>query len=431
MMRAARHTEQQSIMAHRKVLLITYHFPPQAASGSFRLLGFARHLPAAGWQPIVVAPPELPWEPNDVELGRQVPADVPVRPAPYPRFAPKVLRALAPRALWLPRALAVCRAAMYADRPDVILTSGPPHWVHLLGLALRRSFGVPWVADFRDPWTINTRGRLPGWLPMWENVWERLVFAEADLVLANAPNARALFQRTYPAHADKVVTLTNGFDPAEGPLAAPAADGPLSLVHAGELYLSRDPVPLLDALADWNQQTDRRARLEVIGRNYLPINLTEEIRRRGLERDVVMTGQLPYRASLEAMARARILVLFDTPRRTVGVPAKLYEYFGAGRPILALAEHDGDVAHVLRDSGVLHRLASPQDAGQIRQALTELVGALAEQIDYQADADRLRRYTRAHLAGELAALLARLAPAPARSARLCATPLAVGLDAES
>jgi glycosyltransferase involved in cell wall biosynthesis len=405
-------------MSLKKVLLLTYHFPPSSASGSFRLLGFARHLPAAGWQPIVVAPPQLPWEPSDPQLARQVPEDVVSLPVPYPAGAPKVLRALAPNAVWLPRAWRACRRAMTEHRPDAILTSGPPHWIHVLGLHLRNSYGVPWIADFRDPWVTQGAATRRSWRTRWHLFWERKVMHVADAILANAPNATRLLQSTYPASAEKIVTLTNGFDPIAAVPDAAAASGPIRLVHAGELYHGRDPLPLLTALAGWNGQVAahaRKAQLAVIGRSYLPVDLAEEIRRRGLDTDVTMTGQLPYQEALAEMSRAGILVLFDTPGRKIGVPAKLYEYFGAGRPILALAEPDGDVAEVLRDSGVVHRIASPRDAAAIQQALAELVHESSAPPQHAAAA-RLERYTRANLATQLAAGLNRLTPRMATEA---------------
>jgi len=416
-------------MLQRKVLIVTYHFPPSAASGSFRLLGFARHLPRAGWQPVVVAPPQMPGEPVDPGLVEALPPDALVRPVPYPSRAPRLLRRLAPQAVWLPRAWRACRAAVRAHQPAAVLTSGPPHWVHLLGLSLRRSFGLPWVADFRDPWLTGARGAPGGWRARWLRYWERRVMASADVLIANAPNVCRMFQEAYPAAAPRFVSLTNGFDPIDNlPPVPPAGDG-IRLVHAGELYHGRDPLPLLEAMAGWNRQgSGPRMRLEVIGRSYLPVNLAQEIGRRGLDGDVAMTGQLPYREALAAMARASILVLFDTPGRTCGVPAKLYEYLGAGRPILALAEPGGDTALVLRDSGVRHRLVSPRDAGQIRQALGELVREstcqrppVADAPGSPVDAQRLRRYTREYLAGELGAILDRLTGSSVTLARV-ATP---------
>src|SRR6266849_5520521 len=107
----------------KKILLITYHFPPSAASGTFRLLGFARHLPAFDWRPLVVAPPSLPWEPIDPDLVAQIPGEAIVHPVPYPIGAPRLLRKFAQNAIWLPRAWSACRHVIKEHRPDVILTS--------------------------------------------------------------------------------------------------------------------------------------------------------------------------------------------------------------------------------------------------------------------------------------------------------------------
>ena len=94
-------------MLLKKLLLITYHFPPSAASGAFRLLGFARHLPTFGWQPLVVAPPSLPWEPTDPRLADQIPAEAIVRPVPYPAVPPVAAEAGSERDLVAARLVGV------------------------------------------------------------------------------------------------------------------------------------------------------------------------------------------------------------------------------------------------------------------------------------------------------------------------------------
>jgi len=119
---------------------------------------------------------------------------------------------------------------------------------------------------------------------------------------------------------------------------------------------------------------------------------------------VVGVGHLAYAQALEAMCRADVLLLLDQPGRRSGVPAKLYEYLGAGRPILALAEPDGDVAAVLRASGVPYRLASPSRPDEIRPALLELVEAVAERRFGPPGRERLA-FTREHLTERLADLL--------------------------
>src|SRR4029077_3555512 len=98
-----------------------------------------------------------------------------------------------------------------------------------------------------------------------------------------------------------------------------------------------------------------------------------EIRSRGLGDVVSVGGQVPYDECLARMVRADILLLLDTPGRRIAVRAKLYEYVGAGRPVLALGEPDGDTAWVLGQCGISHRIASPGDSKGIRQALAELV----------------------------------------------------------
>jgi len=120
---------------------------------------------------------------------------------------------------------------------------------------------------------------------------------------------------------------------------------------------------------------------------------------------VSVEGQVTYAQSIQAMVQADLLLLLDTPGRQAGVPAKLYEYIGASRPILALAELDSDVAWVLRESGFAHRIALPLDPGAIRRALTELLQDPATARCGGQDKPVQSRFTRRFLAGELAALL--------------------------
>jgi hypothetical protein len=183
----------------------------------------------------------------------------------------------------------------------------------------------------------------------------------------------------------------------------------MRMLHAGEIYAGRDPLPLLDAMAELKKDASHPGpaiRFEVMGNVHLAgADLETEIARRNLGTDVQVRGQIPYKEALQEIAQSDLLVLLDSPGRTIGVPAKLYEYLGAGRPILALAEPNGDTAQILRDSGVLHRIAPPKDAGRIGQALAELVEELRNDGPAAHDPARLRRFTRESLAGELAGIM--------------------------
>src|SRR5579862_4484150 len=134
----------------RRLLLVTYHFPPSAAVATFRMIGFARHLPRFGWQVGVVAPPRVPEEPVDEALVESIPQDTTVFSAPYPQnLASKLARRYMHHGVWLPAALPRLIAAVNQFHPDAVLTSGPPHCVHLLGLILKRYYDLPWLACFR------------------------------------------------------------------------------------------------------------------------------------------------------------------------------------------------------------------------------------------------------------------------------------------
>ncbi len=387
------------------LLIVTFHFPPSAASGTFRLLGFARHLPKFGWRTTVVAPPDTPWEPVDRELLKRVPDTTRIYETPYPRGAPKVFRWAWPNGVWLPRAWSACRRAVAETAPRAVLTSGPPQWVHSLGWYLKRWHGLPWVADFRDPWISDGKTK-PTWKNAWARSWERRVFKNADLILANAPQASACCQAAYPEFASKILTLTNGFDPENFPTHSQTADPaqPLHVLHAGELYWGRNPAGFLDAVKVLQAESfARRFRVTFLGRtDGGGIDLAKETQSRGLDGVVQFGRQVSYGESLQEMANADILLLLDSPGRRIGVPAKLYEYMGSNRAILALAEDYSDTAAIVRDCGLPARVAPLADPARIAQALRELAAELSAP---RSTPTGLAKYTREYLAGQLASLL--------------------------
>lgn len=398
-------------MALRSVLILTYHFPPSAASGAFRMLGFARHLPSHGWRAVVVAPPTLPWEPVDHELCKRLPPETTVYPVPYTKN--KVVRKLAQLSGWLPRAAWTCARAVHEQRPEAILTSGPPHQIHWLGYWLTKRYGLPWLADFRDPWNPDCRAeRGHGLASRQIAAQEALMMRAASAVIANAPGASRTIRDAYPPFRSKVVTLPNGydretFDGLTGSTPARAPGSPSRLVHAGAIYHGRDPRPVLDALKALSIDTPDVDRLHLEANFLGPppesgLDLVGEAHARGIDGLVTVAGQVPYARALQEMVAADILLLMDSPGRTVGVPAKLYEYIGAGRPVLALGERGGDLEWVLARSGIPYRIAPPGNAA----AITEALAGLARETATSAPARGTDQFSREAIAGRLAALLA-------------------------
>ncbi|MFO0891130.1 MAG: glycosyltransferase family 4 protein [Isosphaeraceae bacterium] len=399
-------------MALRKLLIVSYHFPPSAASGSFRLLGFVRHLPKFGWETSVVAPPRLPWEPTDEGLLARVPPGTRIHHVRYPEgLFWKPVRKVAMLEMWLPFAWAAIRRVIRRENVDAVLTSGPPHAVHLLGMWLRRREDLLWAADFRDPWNTGDPTCLATSYRGWERRAEVSVMREADLIVANSPGALELLAGAHPEHRRKMRSITNGYD-AEAFLEAPARAGAgptLEIVHTGEIYANRDPRPLLEAigsLAPGGRSGEKSIRLRFIGREGDTGRQFRELAAaRGLGHLVEFVGQLPYSRAIEEMTRADVLLLLDTPGRRAGVPAKLFEYIGAGRPILALAEPGSDTATILRESGAMHRVAPPLDPTAIGRALADLIGELRLRADEPPAAGDRGRFTREALAADLARVL--------------------------
>jgi len=419
----------------RELLIICAHFPPSAASGAFRMLGFARHLPSFGWATNVVACTQMPHEPVDDSLQENLRITGEVHRVDYPqgrwaRIKRRLLartRILDVHSTWCDAALGTCRQLIASRRPDAILTSGPPHSVHLLGRRLKREFGVPLVTDFRDPWVASRRA-LRGVDRVRRRI-EHAVLRASDRIVANAPQARGLIESEYPDCGAKIDVVPNGFDsvPAVVPhhCPAPSTAAEINILHAGELYAGRDPGPLLDAIAGAEKQASNLGgwRLRFLGRtDGCGLDLVAESRRRMLRCQVLLEGQVAYATAKRDMAQADILLLLDGPGRRVGVPAKVYEYMGAGRPILALAEPDGDTAWALQSSGVTHRLARPKDVPAIQQALVELTHELRSgNLDRKPSA--CGQFTREETARKLSSVL----ELAVLNARPCVRPLASDL----
>jgi glycosyltransferase involved in cell wall biosynthesis len=248
----------------------------------------------------------------------------------------------------------------------------------MAGLYVKRRFGVRWLADFRDPWMAGQfLPRKSHWLGRLARFGESRVYSSADGIIVNAPNAIKAVTAVHSRHAEKVVCVTNGYDPALFHGLVRSKNSKTVITHTGEIYAGRDPRPFLDAVKTF-VVSDSNARkclsIEFVGSTASAgLNLQAEIDNRGLSDIVRMIGSVPYRQSLQRMVDSDVLLLIDSADRKLGVPAKLYEYIGAKRPILALASLQSDVHWVLQESGRDFRLAQTDNVPAICQALKNLL----------------------------------------------------------
>jgi glycosyltransferase involved in cell wall biosynthesis len=410
-------------MNTKRVLLITYHFPPSSAVGGLRLLGFTRHLPGCGWGADVVAPPVCVYEQADAGLLRLVPEETRRFDIPFPdtRMTRMLVMTIGFSA-WLPMAMPTCRRLVKSGAYDAVLTSGPPHCVHEIGLDLKRRYGIPWAADFRDTWTgmeqgpFTTSVRILGDRIVARR--ERSTILAADAVIANTPGGAEAFRAEFAEAADRVDCVTNGYDPEDFeavPLKAQGSTpGVIDILHSGNIYAGRDPRPVIAALAGLNAEAASipgrpRFRIHFVG-HVDGFDLAAEAERAGLDRSAItIRGRVSHDQIVREMKGADILLLLDSPGRRIGVPAKLYEYLGAARPVLALSEPGNDVGRIAGDCGLPARVAPLADDKEIRRALLELADLSEKSLPSPSG-----RYTRASLSMDLAGILDRISAGKTR-----------------
>jgi glycosyltransferase involved in cell wall biosynthesis len=427
----------------RHLLIVSHFFPPMGGGGVQRVTKFVKYLHEFGWRATVIAGrPEDYWMRDDSLLG-EVPASARVeRTAAASGIG--ILRRLRPPGAargsrrssglfgllrgagsfflvpdtyigWRPFARRAARAVVAQDPPAVLLSTGPPETNHIVALALHRETGLPWLADFRDPW-FGLHLRTPP-TPWHRNRHARLeaeVLANATAVTATTTWLRDLLRARARQPLARLHVIRNGYDPADFPPPPPPRppESALRLVHAGMLTLTRSAAGLLAAIARLHA-TDAALRgafeVELVG--------ARESQNDAAAADPALAGcvrlrdYVPHAAAIAEMQAADVLVLIKhvEPRFRGLIPGKLYEYMGAGRPVLALVP-DSEAADLVRDLG-WGEVAPPDDVEAIAAALQRLLGhKRAGRLDSAYPMRGRDQFERRAQAENLAALLQQIAP---------------------
>ena len=445
-----------------RLLVISYFFPPIGGAGIERTLKHVTYLPAHGWEPVVVAPSNSAYRIIDPALLARVPPGLEVRRAPT--LEPAHLRQLArsvlgrpsaattaragpagrtapptthggglremanalwarliPRVffpdehiLWAPGAIAEGWSAHRSRPVDAIYSSSPPITAHLVAAALRPVLGVPWIADFRDPWIGNAFARpLPAAHRALQVELERTIVTAAARSTFPTEPLRDAYSARYPRQADRLVHIPNGYDLADladvgdaastSDLGEAAEPGTFRIVYSGSIYEPGDLSLLLDGLElalERRPELRGRLRVELVG--WLSAE-TQPIADARIPRLGPVVRHLGQRPRSEALARTRradagLLLIGPAVGRELFIGTKLYEYLGADRQVLAVAPR-GAASAVLDnlDWGVV---AEPTPVGVANGIDRLLAGGLRSGV-----ADPERRYERRTLAGLLAGQL--------------------------
>jgi len=415
----------------KKVLIIAYFFPPSSSAGCFRIIRFVRHLGNCGWEPVILTASHsynYKWN-YDFSLLTEIPKNVKIYrtysfemfseyrlPKPKQdvyhtnaqesilgkihRKAQEIIKGNLHKILdkiaipddkvgWMPFAFVKAREIIEREKIDVVMTTGMPHSSHLIGMLLKKHLKIPWVSDFRDPWTFceyieknfgnPLRSRLETYL-------ERQVLGSADINIINTDYAREEFCRIYPEiNKDKFVTITNSFDldyfkdiSREKELG-----GQFTITYCGSFFRQRTPYYFLMALRkllDDNKELENRIKVIFVGglgydESKKKWN-SEYIKELNLENQIQSVGRYSHEESLNYMVNSDMLLSIggDISSDGLYIPGKMFEYLAAGRPILALAASPGATAELIEKTNTGYTVGVT-DIDGIASKLKELYDA--------------------------------------------------------
>jgi peptidoglycan/xylan/chitin deacetylase (PgdA/CDA1 family) len=400
-----------------RVLLTAFHFPPQAASsGIQRTLSFSRHLGGNGWDPMVLSASPRAYSVQNPSQLASVPADLVVRRA----FALDTKRHIGikgryPEALALPdrwvswwfAGVPTGLSMIRKFRPQVIWSTFPIATSHLIALALHRITGLPWVADFRDPMLQSSypvskpQRAVYAWI-------ERQTITRCNAAVFTTHSAMESYVARFPElPASKFSVIENGYDEDGfgGAEPVPVVPGErLTLVHSGVLYdTGRDPSPFFDALAALrNAGKISAASLRIILRAPGEVDeMTALVEKHQVSDIVKVEPPVPYREALQEMLGADGLIVFQGTPFNTQIPAKIYEYFRARKPILGLVDTSGETARVLRAAG-FDGIAPMDSSDAIAPVLERLLAQIRQGQAYVATEELIASSSRTHRASQLA-----------------------------
>ncbi len=406
----------------KRVLMIAYHFPPlHGSSGMQRTLRFARYLPDHGWEPIILAPSPRAYQ--QIDSGQL--ADIPQQVRIHRAFALDTARHLKvmgryPRVLALPDRwvswwLGAVPAGWYLIKkykPDVIWSTYPIATAHLIGLTLQRLTGIPWVADFRDPMVQPDYPPHPLTYRAYEYVENKTITYCSSAIFTTPGTLRDYQARFSHIPAARFNLIENGYDEFSftsiiRPMNQAAGTSRITLLHSGIIYPSeRDPTSLFDALSALLKRNVINAdSLHIILRaSYHEDYLQSLIDRFEIGAIVSLAPPVSYNEALAEMVAVDGLLILQAANCNNQIPAKLYEYLRAQRPILALTDPAGDTAEKLRSVGV--DTIVPLDSKEaIMEELGRFLALLRKGRAPVASVDKIKSNSREAGAGELAKLL--------------------------
>ena len=426
----------------KKVLIITYYWIPSGGAGVQRWVKFAKYLRQYGWEPIIYTPENPEYPSIDHSFEKDIPADITVLKTPiwepynvYRNLTGKKNQAINagfisenkkqgwkdklsiwirgnflipdPRRFWIKPSVGFLSDYLKENPVDAIITTGPPHSMHLIGMGLKKNFpSLPWVADFRDPWTnIDFYKDLNlTWLAdKIHHKLEREVLQNADTVLVVSRGMEEEFALMKPK---KLRVITNGYDESDAQVGTLTLDGRFSISHIGTLNAARNPRivwKVLSEICAENVDFKKDLQIQLVGK--VDFSVLEDIQSYGLQEQLLKIDYLSHSEAIAKQNSSQVLMLLiNQSGNAKGIlTGKFFEYLAAKRPILAVGPTDGDAAVVLNETGagVIVDFADEQET---KTAILNYYNQYKKGT-LSVQSESVERFSRRSLTGELAGLL--------------------------
>lgn len=407
----------------KKVLMVLFYFPPAASGGTYRPLKFIRYLREFGYQCVIIAPTRCRYESQDHTLLAEIPYGteiIRVNPGVEESWYYHLIRKLGMGEIYEQNMVpdrhvgfaynAIESAKKRISQGDInlVFTSATPNSVHIAGREISMQSGLKWVADFRDPWIAD-----PFYKPINSDrdkknrEIERSCFEQANAIIS-FPEFRADIERTrYPEFAHKIVSIDNGFDPADFPSTQiNPLHGKITISHVGAITKDRPVTSFLESLLkvlESDKSLREMVNLEFYGDSRPPT--PDDISRFNLTDITHFNGYVPHSDACIAMAQSNLLfmVLPDRDGAEGIMPLRLFEYIYSNRPVFLIAPQ-GEASGFLNEtsSGVW---VKNSDQNEITSKLKSILENIKSgQYKHTPNLEPLRKFERRNLTEKLARL---------------------------
>lgn len=432
-------------MPMKRVLLITYYWPPSGGSGVQRCLKFAKYLRHFGWEPVVLTVSNPDYPIFDASLEKDVPAFMEVLKVPawepytwYRLFTGSGARktnigfvdsalkeSISEKvSLWIRGNLFIPDARRFWIRPsvkfletylqknpvDMIFSSGPPHSAHLIAKKIKRSFKLPWVADFRDPWTgvyYYHKLKISPWADRRHRQLEKECLDAADHLITVNTFIKEDFTRLSNT---TVEVIPNGYDPEDFSSVESNPGNQFTITYAGMFLRDQDAPELWEVLREMTEQVSGfRENLKLIFAGKVDQMILEGIKGNKLKEFLELRDYVPHSELPSLLMNSSLLLLSINRTEQSGsiTTGKIFEYLASQRPILAFCASGSDAEHIITDtnSGFVLAFNQKEDLRQLLEKLYKrhLDGTLKK------ESENIEKYSRKKLTESLAAVFNKLA----------------------